>query len=421
MSSQDSGLDSNSHITRENRKVLLFDLFVSGHHSAYIQHLVKYWCEHELQGILNVIVSPEFINLHDDVVNVAFECGQTNVKFIPISLEEEALIQSRKLPFNRVYCAFQEWHLLCKYVNLLKGTHCLIMYFDGLQLPLSWRTTFPCPLSGIYFRPVFHYSDFSEFTPSWRESFWQWRDKFFLSRILRHANFQTLFCLDPFVVNPIGQFSQQTKVVHLPDPVKSYSYSDDKLEKLRKQLGIHSTRKTFLMFGAFRKRKGIDQLLDAVELLPFNLCQKLCLLFVGKIGSEQQVQARIEHISKSLAVQIVNHDTFVPHQDVQSYFRVADVILAPYQRHIGMSGILLQAAATEKPVLSSNYGVMGKIVERYQLGLTVDSTSPVEIAKGLTQFLLEPPTQFCDLSSMRAFAEQNSAEKFAHTIFQHIF
>lgn len=408
-------------IDGNNRRIVLFDLAFTGHHADYIQHLVSYWCKHELQGRLNVVVSPKFIELHSDVVNAASECAQMNVNFVPISLEEEATLKSNNSPLNRAYRAFLRWNLLYKYTSLLKPDHCLLMYFDGFQLPLSWISHLPCPLSGIYFRPVFHYSDFPEFTPSWREHFWQWRDKFFLSRILRHVNFKTLFCLDPFVVNYIDKFSKKVRAVHLTDPVQVYSYPDFKLEKLRQRLGIHSTRKTFLMFGAFRKRKGIDQLLDAVELLPFNLCQKLCLLFVGKIGSEQQVQARLEHISQFLAVQIVNHDTFVPHQDVQSYFRIADVILAPYQRHIGMSGILLQAAATEKPVLSSNYGVMGKMVERYQLGLTVDSTSPVEIAKGLTQFLLEPPTQFCDLSSMRSFAEQNSAENFAHTIFQHIF
>jgi glycosyltransferase involved in cell wall biosynthesis len=99
---------------------------------------------------------------------------------------------------------------------------------------------------------------------------------------------------------------------------------------------------------------------------------------------------------------------------------MADVILAPYQRHVGMSGILLLAAAAQKPVLSSNYGLMGEIVRRYELGLTVDSTEPKEIAKGLTRFLVEDSDKLCDRAKMKSFAEQNSAEEFARVIFEHL-
>ncbi|MEQ9236752.1 glycosyltransferase [Coleofasciculus sp. E2-BRE-01] len=403
-----------------NNQLLLFDLDVTGHHPGYIQHLVKYWCIYEIQGNLNVVVSARFIGLHADVVNVASEFGSTNVNFVPISLEEEASLKPKDSPLNRAYRAFQEWNLLGKYTGLLKPNHCLLMYYDGLQFPLSWRANFPCSLSGIYFRPVFHYSDFPEFIPSWRERFWQWRDKFILSRTLRNANFNTLFCLDPFVVDYIDIFSQQVRAVPLPDPVQIYNYPDSQLEKLREQLEIQPNRITFLMFGAFRKRKGIEQLLDAVALLPSHICHQFCLLFVGSVAAEPLVYKRLDEIAQSLPVQVVKHEQFVSDQEIQPYFQIADVILAPYQRHIGMSAILVRAAAAQKPVLSSNYGVMGEIVKRYRLGLTVDSTSPMEIAKGITQFLSEEPSQFCNFSSMRDFAEQNSAEKFATTVFQHI-
>jgi hypothetical protein len=63
---------------------------------------------------------------------------------------------------------------------------------------------------------------------------------------------------------------------------------------------------------------------------------------------------------------------------------------------------------------------MGEMVKRYKLGITVDSSVPAEIAKGLSQFLLNSPTEFCDFHSLKSFAKQNSAEKFANTIFQYL-
>jgi glycosyltransferase involved in cell wall biosynthesis len=94
--------------------------------------------------------------------------------------------------------------------------------------------------------------------------------------------------------------------------------------------------------------------------------------------------------------------------------------LAPYQRHVGMSGILLLAAAAGKPVLSSDYGLMGELVRRYGLGITVDSTVPSEIAKGLMRCLTEPATVLVDLDRMESFAEQHSAERYAKTIFEQL-
>ena len=373
-----------------------------------------------MPGSLYVVVAPKFLELLSDVVNVASDYGQRNVKFVAIASEEDAILKSKESSFDRAFRAFQEWNLLFKYASLLEATHGLLMYLDALQLPLALVQKLPCPLSGMYFRPVFHYGDFSSFTPSARERFWQLRDKFFLARTLRHSQFKTLFCLDPFVVDRIKNFNQNVEAIHLADPVQIYSDSDSQIEKLREDLGIHPSRTVFLMFGAFRKRKGIYQLLDALTLLPTQLCEKLCLLCVGPVSAEQLVQTRLTEISESLPLQIVKRDRFVADREIQPYFQVSDVILAPYQRHIGMSAILVRAAAAQKPVLSSNYGLMGELVKSYKLGIAVDSMIPAEIAKGLTQFLLESPAKFCDFSSMKSFAEQNTAERFSSTIFQHI-
>jgi len=85
-----------------------------------------------------------------------------------------------------------------------------------------------------------------------------------------------------------------------------------------------------------------------------------------------------------------------------------------------MSGILLLAAATQKPVLSSDYGLMGELVHHYCLGLAVDSTQPQKISEGLIKLLTEPLEEIIDRNLMKQFAEQNSIEKFGATIFQSI-
>jgi len=420
MFSRGTEVSFNSSGAGSDRKLLLFDLFATGHHAGYILHLVRYWREQKLPGSLDVLVTPNFMQLHPDVVSTALEGSQSNIKFVTITPEEEAALKSEESSRERVIRAFQEWHLLHKYARQLEATQCLLMYFDSILLSLALIGRFPCPLSGIYFRPIFHYSEFADFTPLRHERLLQLRDKFALSRVFSNSQFQTLFCLDPFAAERISKFNSHAKAIYLPDPVQIYSESDSQVEKLRENLGIQPGRTVFLMFGVPQKRKGIYQLLEAIALFPSELCQKFCLLVVGPKSSDTLVQTRMAELSESLPIQIISHDKFVPDREIQPYFQVSDVILAPYQRHIGMSAILVRAAAAQKPVLSSNYGLMGEMVKRYELGITVDSSVPAEIAKGLSQFLVKSPTDFCDFHNLKSFAEQNSAEKFANTILQYL-
>jgi glycosyltransferase involved in cell wall biosynthesis len=404
-------------------RVIVFDLSVLGHHASYIKHLLRYWIDLRSPGELTFIVSPKFLQAHSDVVQLASESGVEGIQFTAITEEEEATLNSRKTRFDRAFRNLREWNLLQKYAESRAATHCLLMYLDTCELPLLMGAKLSCSFSGIYFRPTFHYSDLGQFIPSWKERIQQVREKLFINRTLHHPKLQTLFCLDPFAVKYLNSGVNKPIAVALADPVEPIVISSSELEDFRSQLNIQPDRQVFLLFGSFEaERKGIYQLLDALALLPASACEKICILLVGNANVEEQarIQVRIDQLCQHQPVQIKTRFEFIPDRDVEKYFSVADVALAIYQRHVGMSGILLLAAAAEKPVLSSNYGLMGELVKRYHLGLTVDSTAPEEIAAGLTQFLSKESQSFSDRAEMKAFADQNSAQLFAQTIFQHI-
>ncbi|KYC41559.1 glycosyl transferase family 1 [Scytonema hofmannii PCC 7110] len=421
--SQNSTLWIDRNQIGSDRKIMLFNLATDGHHPGYIQHLINFWGERGGPGCLDVVVSPKFMQRHTDIVNLASKYGQDRVNFVPISVAEETAFFPQSSYLNRKIYFFQEWKLCRKYAKALNATHCLLMYFDTLQIPIAFGGKSPCSFSAIYFRPTFHYDDFEHYKPTWKDRLQQSYEKFLLSLVLRHRQLKTLLCLDPFVLKHLNQFNTAANMVYLPDPVEIYNNTSTMPpEKLRHSLGVEADRKVLLLFGGLNQRKGLHQLLEAVSLLPSNVCQKLCLLLVGPIdsGIESQVRAKIAHLSQSLPVQIITCNQFVVDRDIQTYFQLADVILAPYQRHVGMSAILVRAAAAQKPVLSSDYGLMGEITRRHQLGLTVDSTVPNEIARGLTEFLLETPEKFCDRNKMKLLAEQNTVEQFASTIFSYM-
>jgi len=409
-------------IPRQGKTLMLFDLSIRGHHPSYIQHLIGYWQAQELPGRLVVVVSPEFLQEHGEVVAPAARDPQSTVQFVAIQAAEAAALKSRKSALNRMIRAWQEWRLLSSYAARLEADHCLVMYFDTYQLPLALQMPVPCPVSSIYFRPTFHYPALTRTALDWKEQLQHWREKLVIRQVMRHRRLETLFSLDPFVIPHLHQLSHQTQAVHLPDPVEGAApVAPSQVEALRQQLGIEAGRQVLLLFGALTERKGVFPLLEALAELPSDRCQHICLLLVGESKISTQIDARLSRLRQTQPLQAIAHYQFVPEAAVQVYFHLADLVLAPYQRHVGMSGILLQAAAAQKPVLSSDYGLMGEMVHRYGLGLAVDSTRPAAIAAGLCQFLRAAPGTVGDRDRMQALVEENSAHHFTQVIFEHLY
>jgi acetate kinase len=46
--------------TEEKKKLMLFDTILDGHHSDYINHIIDFWLEHQLQHELYVVTPMGF-------------------------------------------------------------------------------------------------------------------------------------------------------------------------------------------------------------------------------------------------------------------------------------------------------------------------------------------------------------------------
>jgi glycosyltransferase involved in cell wall biosynthesis len=400
----------------ETPKLLLFEMSFGGHYASYIRYLVEYWRSSTILGHLDVLVSPRFLRQHEDVVEIAQ--GQPNLRFTAITTAEAAALVPRSSSLNRARRALQEWRLLRRYAPRLGTTHCLLLYFDTFQSAFILRRPAPCRISGIYFRPTLHYDQFEMTRLSWKDRLQQRREAWVLPWVLKHSALHTLFCLDPFATKRLQQFPSTVRRVYLPDPVPLPVASQAQADELD-SLGILPGRTVCLLFGSLDARKGIHPLLEAVLLLPDDLGRKLCLLMVGKIDPHDHAVAvdRIRAINRNGAVQLIVQDAFIPDSAIDAYFRRADLILAPYQRHVGMSAILVRAAAARKPLISSSFGLMGELARRYRLGLTVDSTVPRDIAQALSRCLSESLVDVCDTRSMARFSRHHSVDVFSETIF----
>ncbi|MGF1522992.1 MAG: glycosyltransferase [Leptolyngbyaceae cyanobacterium] len=404
------------------KNILLFDLEITGHHSSYIYYLTSYWKKHCIVGNLHIVVSPRFLEQYPDITAIASTANLSTIQFTAITQAEYKTLVSRVNGLASLKRALQEWHLLRKYAEQLTANHCLLLYLDRSHFPIILRRHLPCPFSSIYFRPTFHYSTFSShITQKW-ENIQAWRERTQISLGLAHPMAHTLFCLDPFAVKQINQLLGRSQAVYLPDPVPLQPSLDQEVFTLRNSLGIAPSRKIFLLFGALNERKGIYEIIEALNKLSDNQSERLCFLVVGKLSSSDivPIRTRLQELQESQPIQIIVQNDFVPEETVLSYFHLADIVLAAYQQHVGMSGILVRAAAAQKPTICSNYGLMGEVTRQYQLGLLVNSQSSDSIAEAIVQCLDLPADKLGNFEQMQMFAQINSVDNFARTIFDTI-
>lgn len=399
--------------------LMLFDLYHRGHHGQHIRVLLDYWIEQELPGHLDIVVSQDFCTRFPELVEAAEAAPTVSLRPIdePVRLREKS---GRLAVLQNDY---RIGRLLRRAVTQHRPDHCMLMYFDHVQFSLATGLRFnhPVRFSGTYFRPSFYYRDQAEGAPPTRTTLDDLQKRTLLRLALRNPHVDTVFCLDPYAVAPIERLGTPARVVHLPEPFETGRPSTEAPGQTHRRLGVKGDRRMLLLFGSLDPRKGVFELLEALKALPDDLARRACLVMAGEInaGRAEMLEA-VAALRNRGALQVIHLDAFVSDEEMHRLFGAAALALMPYQHHVGSSGVVVRAAAAGVPVLGPAYGMLGTLIRDRSLGLSVDTTQPAAITRGLAQFL-DPSTPYpFDRASAREYAAGNTEEAMASTLFHHV-
>ncbi len=391
-------------------RLLFFDLNPSGHHAGYLHHLILAapgWQSYSV----TVVVSPDFLTQHGGIVA---DAQRNEVRIVAITETENThrLAARGGLAQSRA-----EWDLMDKYARQAQANEVLLMYFDHLQPAFFLSKPLPFDVSGILFRPSFHYADWGQGPTTIRERLQSFRKKWLLRALLIRPELKSLFCLDPFAVAPINSWAGRSAACALPDPVSIRPISTTEVDDLRHALGIEPGRQTVLVFGQLDERKGIEPLLRAFAGMSPIEQASWCVVLAGPLAPQmhQPVETAIAALSD---VQVIRRHEFISDELIQPLIAVADVVTVLYHQHIGMSAVLVRAAAANRPVLAADYGLIGQLVKTRQLGWAVDAANSGAIADALLAF--GRGEWQADAGQMRIFADENQAGEFADVIFRNM-
>ena len=391
----------------EGPHVVLLELYHRGHHGSYVEMLVDGWIKSQQTGRLTLLVTADFKDAHSELISRIQTFSGHQISCVTL---EPAHGLDGKTGLAKLMAANRAHKKALLEAIKLQPDHIVCMFFDHAQGAVaSLRSVFSkagITISGIVFRSTIH-----EKTSGLRNTVQSFRKRVILKSALQSKAITRLFCLDPMAPEGINQLAGRNMASWLPDGT-TFAPPDVTPDTLRKLLGIAEDETLFLFFGALSSRKGIYQTLDAFKQLSG---QKACLVIAGT-PEPDEASAIFEAISGAQKVaRIVLVSGAITDARMTSLFEASDVVLAAYPRHTGSSGILIRAAAAGKPVVGSNFGMVGRNIKEHGLGFAVDCTNVDLLANTLQEATANPFTHF-DAALSAAFASSNSSDAFAQTI-----
>jgi glycosyltransferase involved in cell wall biosynthesis len=392
---------------------------------------IEYWRDHG-PGSVRAIVTQEFLDTFGYVFAGFDNRRGSRVRWAVIDAEDEAIIlgarefsnnftraDSTFAPLFACSAAFLS-SLLDKYCKRFPTRHVLLMNLQENILSLGAQIRAPTSLSGIVFLPGFFYLAEMAADSLRARAYYALQNRVVRTRLLTHPDMRVLFFLDQAVVAGLNELGT-AKAVYLPDPVHlpQRPLTATEASDTRRRFGVPADRKLFLLFGDLRPRKGLWKLFAALAGLSAEECSRISVAIVGH--AETQIEDRIGAETARLSgkqISVVRRMGYVSDAERDAWFDIADVVIAPYIRHLGSSGVLLLAAANRKPVISQDFGLMGRLTREHCLGVAVDTRDPKALAQAMRNFLgAAAPAEF-DPEAAYAFAQSQSAERFGAVLIE---
>mgnify|MGYP001578503707 CR=1 FL=1 len=174
------------------------------------------------------------------------------------------------------------------------------------------------------------------------------------------------------------------KIKQITEPTYADVFSEGKItrSKARSALNLNFDDKIILFFGFVRPYKGLMHLLNAFPLVLNKISAKL--IIAGEFwGNKKDYLDKIA--GNGLQGKVLVVDKYIPNEDVELYFKAADVIVLPYTS-AAESGIIQTALGFNLPIITTNVGGNSDLVIDGQNGLLVKPEDEKDLAEKILLF-----------------------------------
>jgi D-inositol-3-phosphate glycosyltransferase len=170
----------------------------------------------------------------------------------------------------------------------------------------------------------------------------------------------------------------------------NYALPDTELTpaEAKQRLGIEDDEKAILFFGKIRPYKGIEHLIAAFKLLSVNSPEKYRLIIAGEPnrGAKEYLHEIQQAAQREFDQgQVILRFQFIPDEQMELYFKGADVLVLPY-KEIFQSGILFLSYSFGLPVIATDVGSFREDIVEGKTGFLCAPADPADMAKALDKY-----------------------------------
>jgi glycosyltransferase involved in cell wall biosynthesis len=187
------------------------------------------------------------------------------------------------------------------------------------------------------------------------------------------------------VLHDLKIFNNAVPAKFVPHPLyDNFGERTDKNEA-REKLGIDKSLSIVLFFGFIRKYKGLDILLDAIQITKENKTVKTPVKFLIA-GEFYEDRSFYDKKIAELGIEdmLILKTDFIPDSEVKYYLCAADLIVQPY-RNATQSGVTPLAYHFEIPMVVTKVGGLPALVPDQKAGLVAEPNAE-DIAQKIEDF-----------------------------------
>jgi D-inositol-3-phosphate glycosyltransferase len=180
----------------------------------------------------------------------------------------------------------------------------------------------------------------------------------------------------------------------------------------KQALGVSADEPTVLFFGQIAPYKGLEYLVAAIaDVLTRN--NRVRLIIAGKIkrgSTSYWEQIREGILSTAITDRVIERIRFIPDDEVELYFKAADVAVLPYVT-IFQSGVPFLAYSFGLPVLATDVGSLKEDVVEGKTGFVCKPCDSVDLARTIEKYFAS--TLYRDLAATRLKIQNHANETYS--------
>lgn len=341
-------------------KILIFDSETGGHHLEYIHHLYDAVGASDHEAI--ILTAKSF----EDVKEKFKWAEAPNIKVVYLSSFEQELCNNQ----NLLRSAWDKSIILRKYTKKYQIDAVWLIMLIKFMPFLPFLLPKKVKISGILYRIFLYNKELSQVRRFLEQI------RFWIMSI--SSNIDSVFVLnDESAAEKLNYKFHTGKFKFIPDPFMEPDTS--KLVNIRKQFCDSNAQKLWIHFGAIEERKGTLEILKAIALQKPDEAKMNKIVIAGRVFPEMKQRFYQTLNENPYKDNIYVYDEFCSYDFLYNLCHSCDAILIPYHNAIHSSGVIGYASYFEKPVVGPASGLLGMLIEKYKLGITLETIDPSNI------------------------------------------